>query len=417
MTKARHILLGTAALLAAGVGAHAADLPMAEPVQYVRICNASGEGFFYIPGSQTCLRISGYARADVQYQEPVFGRADSAISFRTRARIDLDARTQTGWGTLRAFIRLQSDWSSDNTRGLGIDPIRQNSNIYLGSSDIADNGFYAEKAFVQFGGLTAGLATSFFDFYANANVLSFVGGSDLSVPLLGYTASFGNGFSATVAIEDRAPREADLIAPFGPAGNIYAGQTMPDFVGNLRVEQGWGSAQLSGAVHQLRSLSLAGIGIPDTEYGFAVQAGVSVNLPMIAAGDTLTLQAAYAEGAGSYLGVTGNTLAGIPSGVLDGFVFGAPARIAEISGYTLVGEFVHHWTPGLRSIFAASYSGLDVPAPFVDFRSFRGTGALVWSPVADLDLGVELAYDRTNVSGGFGNFDRVSGIFRVERRF
>ena len=59
----KSLLFGSAALLAAGTGAQAADLPTAEPVEYVRICDAFGTGFFYIPGTDTCLRISGRVRA------------------------------------------------------------------------------------------------------------------------------------------------------------------------------------------------------------------------------------------------------------------------------------------------------------------------------------------------------------------
>jgi len=40
---------------------------MAEPVDYVRVCDAYGSGFFYIPGTETCLRISGYV--DYQYSQ------------------------------------------------------------------------------------------------------------------------------------------------------------------------------------------------------------------------------------------------------------------------------------------------------------------------------------------------------------
>eukprot|EP01031_Cornospumella_fuschlensis_P048143 gene48143-58970_t len=73
-------------------------------------------------------------------------------------------------------------------------------------------------------------------------------------------------------------------------------------VANLEVTQGWGSAQLSGAVHELTASS-AGAGLKlDSKYGFAAQAGVKINLPMLAAGDVLFLQAAYADGALGYLG-------------------------------------------------------------------------------------------------------------------
>lgn len=49
--------------------ARAADLAAAEPTEYVKICDAFGAGYFFIPGSSdTCLRISGYVRAYIQYQ-------------------------------------------------------------------------------------------------------------------------------------------------------------------------------------------------------------------------------------------------------------------------------------------------------------------------------------------------------------
>ena len=50
-------------------GAQAADLPVkkAVPIEYVRVCTAYGAGFFYIPGTDTCLRVSGRARAEYGY--------------------------------------------------------------------------------------------------------------------------------------------------------------------------------------------------------------------------------------------------------------------------------------------------------------------------------------------------------------
>jgi hypothetical protein len=53
----------------------AADLPVkAKAVEYVKICTAYGAGFFYIPGSDTCIKIGGYMRADVTFngvQRPI----------------------------------------------------------------------------------------------------------------------------------------------------------------------------------------------------------------------------------------------------------------------------------------------------------------------------------------------------------
>ena len=65
MKMVKSLLLGSAAGVVAVAGAQAADLPVkAKPVQYVKICTLYGDGFYYIPGSDTCIRFAGYIRAD-----------------------------------------------------------------------------------------------------------------------------------------------------------------------------------------------------------------------------------------------------------------------------------------------------------------------------------------------------------------
>ena len=78
MKLVKSLLLGSAAGLAAVAGAQAADLPMrkAAPVDYVRVCTTYGAGYFYIPGTDTCLRISGYVQADYLYLEQENDLAD-----------------------------------------------------------------------------------------------------------------------------------------------------------------------------------------------------------------------------------------------------------------------------------------------------------------------------------------------------
>src|SRR5690349_5115190 len=145
MKLAKSLLLGSVAGFAAVAGAQAADLPVAKaaPVEYVRVCSTYGAGFFYIPGTETCLRIGGRVRADYIYVEPET-RADDATGFRARGRIQLDARTATAYGLLRTFVRFEM------TRDTGS----------YGFSATSPN---VAEAFIQFGGLTAGRAVSFFD--------------------------------------------------------------------------------------------------------------------------------------------------------------------------------------------------------------------------------------------------------------
>ena len=79
-----------------------------------------------------------------------------------------------------------------------------------------------DKAFIQWGGLTAGRFQSFFDFYADNDNFHGMGGSDSTTQGLAYTYTFGNGFSATLAIEDGIERR-NVVASVGTvaAGNIF----------------------------------------------------------------------------------------------------------------------------------------------------------------------------------------------------
>ena len=68
MKMVKSAFLASAAGLVAMSGAQAADLPVkAKPVEYVKVCSLYGPGFFYIPGTDTCLKVGGYLRADHVY--------------------------------------------------------------------------------------------------------------------------------------------------------------------------------------------------------------------------------------------------------------------------------------------------------------------------------------------------------------
>ena len=63
--KTKSLVIGSAVAFAAATGAaQAADTVVfnaaPEPVNYVRVCDVYGAGFFYIPGTETCLKIGGY---------------------------------------------------------------------------------------------------------------------------------------------------------------------------------------------------------------------------------------------------------------------------------------------------------------------------------------------------------------------
>ncbi|WP_170842468.1 porin, partial [Aureimonas jatrophae] len=102
----KSLLLGSAAALVAVSGARAADavvMAEPEPVDYVRVCDVYGKGFYYIPGTETCLSISGYARFQVNVAgDPAFNLEgdDYQVNTRVRGRLNFDAREETELGTL-----------------------------------------------------------------------------------------------------------------------------------------------------------------------------------------------------------------------------------------------------------------------------------------------------------------------------
>jgi len=65
MTLIKSLLLGSAAGIVAVATAQAADLPTrkAAPVEYVRVCNVGGITGWTLPGSDTCVKFSGYMTA------------------------------------------------------------------------------------------------------------------------------------------------------------------------------------------------------------------------------------------------------------------------------------------------------------------------------------------------------------------
>ncbi|WP_230533370.1 porin [Microvirga roseola] len=411
MTRIRTLLLGSAVGLTAVAGAQAADLParaVAPAVEYVRVCNTYGAGFFYIPGTETCLRVGGRVRADYIVGE-TFDRSDDLANFFVRGRVQLDARTATAYGLLRTLVRAELNRTAGGST----------------SANIA-------QAFIQFGGLTAGRVTSFF---ANGDLptghmgtLRFYDAPDVN--LLAYTFSFGNGFSATLSLEDRLEtRLAGAIPLAGGTALVYAGQRLPNVVGNVKYTGTWGTAQLAAAVGQIRSDNIVTTAggfavIPDTEYGFAVSGSVGVNLPMLGAGDALWLNATYANGALAYLGFGSAEEVGTSRFfVADAYINPFTGDIDRGHGWSVAGGLRHYWTPQIRQNVFGSYARVEYGAgvaPSADFSEWRVGTNVFWQPVAGLDIGVEVLYANVDVSGptpiGLEE-DDFSGRLRVQRDF
>lgn len=250
----KSLLLGSAAALIAVSGARAADVVVAEPepVEYVRVCDAYGEGYFYIPGTETCMRISGYVRADIKGGDNPGARKRGDIdrdtyAWRTRATLRFHTASETELGTLRTFIELRSQWDE----GAEWDH----------KGDTA--GGQLRFAFIELGGIRVGLDESIFNHWTGyyGNVVN----DDIVNPMaytrtnvISYTFNAGNGFSAILGVEqgnDDADDygykyDSDYVYLPDGKGHKLSGKIddyTPNVVGGLKFVQGWGGVSVVGA--------------------------------------------------------------------------------------------------------------------------------------------------------------------------
>ena len=426
MTFTKSILLGSAAALAAVAGASAADLPSkkAAPAQYVKICDAAGAGYFYIPGSDTCLKISGYAELDIVYNTlrntytytpavagsagppavapvPAGIAAKSAASrnnntFGVDTEIQLDAVTKTSWGNLHTYIAFEA------VNGAG--------NAYL------------DNAYLEFAGITAGKHESFY--HNIGGLYSGYQTPDYATNLLAYTASFGGGFSATISLEDSTVSRGGIVTD---AGFAYNGTRIPDVIGALRLKQGWGEASLIGGYHQTTE-SLGATNY--TKAGYGIMGYVSMNLPMLAAGDSIAFQAAWERNALKFAGLGGASVNGWQNNTVDVYYNGTVNQ----TGYSLLGYFKHNWTPSVSSEIEASYGNVRYANNAAlaslttnGYSEWRIGHLLAWHPVKNMEIGLDTAYQHyhnvwTGAQTASGLFIPANGIktnendFRVQLR-
>lgn len=128
----KSLLLGSAAALAVVSGAQAADAIVAaepEPMEYVRVCDAFGTGYFYIPGTETCLKISGEVRATVYWVsdnslDTSDGVGDDWTS-ELRARVAFDAKNDSEIGTIGSHIRFRGYGFNDQANTDGVAQLDQ----------------------------------------------------------------------------------------------------------------------------------------------------------------------------------------------------------------------------------------------------------------------------------------------------
>src|SRR5215470_10453788 len=290
MTITKRMLLGSAAALTVVSSTQAADLPVkAKPVEYVRICSLYGEGFYYIPGTEICLKIGGYVQADYGWNvaaasTPHYSGANAAqdrtvnpYSSRHRGQFNFDSRTQTSYGTLRTFVA-----------------------IYIENRDLNSVTVTPSRAFIQWAGFTFGHTKSITDvpgtpapdsfrsLHTTQNISDTSGGGTNQIA---YTWEVGSGMTLNIGADERRTKAlanlstANLIAVGSNPGTAFGPYQHPTPWLNFSINQAWGRFGTSAlfnkidATYYTAGCPQAGTsqcGYPDDKWGWAVLSGIDI---------------------------------------------------------------------------------------------------------------------------------------------
>ena len=463
MTLMKSLLLGSAAGIVAIASAQAADLPTrkgAPAAEYVRICSISVNGTpvvgWMLPGSDTCFKLSGYVTAQIgggniqngqllaygpgasiplsngssiavptgmQVTTPTRGLAAAGSTGRpefgwnTRLNFGFDAVSNTAYGPLTAHAEMQFE----NSNGFGNDV----------GNPLGGAAAYLNLAYVTWAGITAGKAPSFYSFTGGgAGWYNFFSPDQQGFnqpDLLAYTASFGGGFSATIAAQSPGSNgtsgggtDTNGVS-FNNFNNLSRGvdytvngQSIPDFVANLKVVQGWGSAQISGVGHYVDVTGFNGL--EQQVEGWGIDAGVSFNLPTFGAGDKFLVTGTYTENAAWFSGfpdamfgelgmVSGN---GQQMAIADTYENPSGNSFATPQMWTVSAEIDHHFSPQFVGSLEGSYgqvrwTGTDFSSVVSNSNSWLVGVVAHWIPVTNLDFEFETLYmqSQTQTPNGF----------------
>jgi hypothetical protein len=469
MKVAKRLLLGSTAGLVAVGGAQAADLPVkAKPVEYVKICSLYGEGFYYIPGTDICLKIGGYVQADygwnhagngqVHYNAGNGGAQDRSVSpysTRHRAHFNFDSRTQTAYGTLRTYVAVHID------------------NLNQGSITINPS-----RAFIQWAGFTFGHTKSFTDVPGTPSPDSFrsihqtQAQSDTGANgtnQIAYTWELGNGMTLNVGADERRTKGIGNMS----TNNVTVGANPSTSFGpyqhptpwvNFAVNQAWGRFGVSAIFNKNNATYYTGdnavtgavgcpvgaqtgtsqCGYPDDKWGWAVLSGIDIKAPWAGPGDHFGGFFDYGVGAAAYSGGSNLTSPGlfgggntVAVGVISDGVFVNGGQFELTTAWSAGFGYEHFWLPNVSSTVFGTYSQVRYNDTVIKSRLFCGGGGATtqslsftgancdpgfnywtlgthtdWYPVTGLRLAVEVLYSRieTAFDGQTVSLGKAAGL-------
>ncbi len=351
--KLKTLLLGSAAAFAVVGGAQAADLSVAEPVEYVRACDAFGAGYFYLPGSDTCLQITGHVEFDANFHANslLYGITTAGHSaswdFQTSGGVYFDAKSMTDVGVLEGSLGFKGTYDGKGNSGVVLD-----------------------GAFVKLGALKAGHFGSTFNPGTDYNDVDF-GVSNPTKSSLSDSNHLELAFKAgniglTLGIED--PRES-----FGTS--LPANYSLPLIDGNMTFSGSNISGFLSAGYTQLSGLSPTG-----SASSWGVDGELTFNID---SSNAIRVNGAYGDN--PFIG------GGLPTGT-------PAALVGYNNGWSAFASLQHYFSKTLRTDWTVGY--LDPSGPSAINRT-NIAGDLVWLPYAGFRAKVGATWTSTSVTNSW----------------
>jgi len=395
--KIRSLLLGSAAAMTAVTTANAADIIIPEPevVEYVRVCDAAGEGYFFIPGSEVCLKIGGYVRYQIDIEERFTSESEEAED--ENPFVDAGDFAADNTGGVRIYdFNPESEWGWEkNTRGqleitawsdtelgelIGFIALQGNSND--GANVVIDS------AYIELGGLHMGYTDNAFDggLVGEADIL---GGEKTN--RIAYTFVAGS-FDATLSLDDDDG---------GGDGGL------PDFVPNV-------SGNIGGTFGIVDARLFAAYDNQTDEWAIKGRLGVDVGVD-----GRFEIAGYYTSGA-TYV-LDGTTAFGIDPAI-GFFAPGAYARaVPTWSEWSVQAAYQHQVTSALALTGNVGYwdnlGHLDAIVPGVDANLMNVGAVIDYEIVENFDMKVAVTHFVPLADAGDVLDTKTTGFVRFERSF
>ncbi|MTI17412.1 hypothetical protein E1162_09170 [Rhodobacteraceae bacterium RKSG542] len=194
-----------------------------------------------------------------------------------------------------------------------------------------------------------------------------------------YTKNLGAGVTGFVGIESSDERDQRVFD--GTAAVAHDGG-LPAVIAGLGYNQGWGSLNLHGAVKEVTAAGAEG------EFGYAVQGTAKFNLDMLTAGSSIVFNAAYTDGALSYVGARSD--ARDFDGVLNG------NKIETTKAYSLGAGVIFQVMEDVSLRAEGTYLDVDAFGSALDYDRYAVAGSVDWTPAAGLRIAGVLSHAKND---------------------